>query len=99
MAAPVTTVAANPHAYVLALFHTWQVRDRHSANTLATPVVVQSLFSQFWHASDGWADKGCQAGAGWSLCTFTKPKRRYVFQVRTATAALPILVVGLQKTH
>ena len=99
IAAPLTTVAANPHAYALELFRTWQVRDRHAANMVATPEVVRSLFSQFWHAYDGWADKGCQAGSGWSLCTFTRPKRRYVFEVRAATAALPILVIGLQKTR
>ena len=96
-AAPVTTVAANPHAYMLALVHDWQHRDRVAANKIAAPAVVNVLFSQVWRASDGWSDKGCQGAAGSSFCTYSRPKRRLVFQVRNATGGLPTFVVALQK--
>jgi hypothetical protein len=96
--APTTTVARNPTAYGLALFGDWMRRDRTGANKIATPAVVHKLFSQIWHAADGWTAQGCSVAAGSTSCAWSHPHRRLVLQVRNATGSLPLLVVGIQSS-
>jgi hypothetical protein len=92
--APTTTIAADPKAYADALYGYWQRRDRESANKIATDEVVSYLFSRVWRPGDGWTARGCRDAAGSTYCTWIRPKRQLVMQVRNATGALPVLVVA-----
>lgn len=97
--APTTTVAPNPAAYSAALFGFWKQRDRDGANTIATAAVVQLLFSQRWHAADGWVTQPCRSALGSTYCVWARPGRKYVFQVRNPSGGRPPQVIGLQKTN
>ena len=97
--APTTTVAPNPAAYSTALFGFWKQRDRDGADTIATVGVVKLLFSQRWHAIDGWVTQPCRSALGSTYCVWARPGRKYVFQVRNPAGGRPPQVIGLQRTN
>jgi hypothetical protein len=74
----------------------WTKRDRESAGRIATTAVVTALFRYVWHESGGWTARGCQRAAGSTTCTFARPRRHLVMQVRDATGVVPLQVVSLQ---
>ena len=92
---PTPAVAPNPQAYSKALFGYWQQHDRYYAASVANAAVVTELFARAFHLSDGWVVQACHAAAASTICTWTSPRRQFVFQIRGATG-VPIEVVAMQ---
>ena len=80
--APTTTVAPNPQSYSKALFGYWQQHDRISAAKVANAVVVKELFARPFRVVDGWVVQACHGAAASTTCTWTSPRRQFVFQIR-----------------